>query len=73
MLIQTCHRIEGSSLTIADGDGTGFIEQQCIYVAGRFYRFTRLGDYIGTQSTIHPGNTDGRQQPSDGSWNQTHK
>ena len=64
----------GSSLTIADGDGTGFIEQQCIYVAGRFYRFTRLGDYIGTAE--HDPSRQYRwpsSSPPIGCWDQAHE
>ena len=58
--------MELGSLTITDSDCTGLVQQQRINVTGSLNGFTRLCNYIGTQGTIHTGNTDGRKQTADG-------
>ena len=66
LFINARSRMELGSLTITDSDCTGLVQQQRINVTGSLNGFTRLCNHIGTQGTIHTGNTDGRKQTADG-------
>ena len=73
MFIHSAYRIESGSTTITDRNRTGFIEQERIDIASRLDSFTGFRNHIGTQGTIHTGNTDSREKASDRRRNQTYK
>ncbi len=57
-------------LTIAERDGSCFVEQQHIHIACRFHGATRHGDHVALDHPIHARNADGRKQPADGGGNE---
>ena len=58
-------RVEFGRLAVADGDGSRFVEQQRVDVAGRFDGLARFGDDVRTQRPVHSGDPDRRQQSPD--------
>ena len=73
MLIHTGNRIEFRSLTVTDCNRTSLVQQQSVDVTGRLHSLTGFGNHVGTQSTVHSGNTDGRKQTADGRRNQANE
>ncbi len=58
---------------VADGDGSGLVQEQRIHVAGNFHRLAALGHDVGPQGAVHAGDADGRQKGADGRGDQTHQ
>ena len=57
--------MEPGGLAVADGDRTGFVQQQRVDVACGFDGAARFGNYVGLQRTVHTGDADGREQSPD--------
>ena len=65
------HRQKRHSLAIAQSDGTGFVQQQDVHVAGGLNGAPAHSQHIGLIQTAHAGNADGRKQCADGGRSQT--
>ena len=72
-LVHTFGRIERRSLTVAYGDCSCLVEQERIHIARCLHSLTALGNDIGTQGTIHTGDTNGRKQSADSGRYQTYE
>ena len=53
-------------LTIAQGDGAGFVQKQRVHIAGRFHGAARHGQDVKAHQPVHAGNADGGQKRADG-------
>lgn len=51
-------------MTVAQGNGPGFIEQQNVHVTGGFDGSPGRGDHVGLHHAAHARHTDGGQQVS---------
>ena len=60
-------------LAIAQGDGTGLVQQQGIHVAGGFDRASAHGQHVVLDETVHAGDADGRKQTADGGGNEAYQ
>ena len=52
--------------TIAESDGSGLVQQQCIDVAGSLHRAPRHRKNVEAHQAVHTRNTDGGQKRPDG-------
>ena len=59
-------RHELRRLAVADRDRAGLVQEQRVDVAGQLDRLAALGDDVGHQRPVHPGDADRRQQGADG-------
>ena len=67
------HRLELGRLPVAEGDGAGLVEQQCIDVPGGLDRAARHRQHVEADKTVHTGDADRRQQRADGGRDQGHE
>ena len=51
----------------------GVDEKVHVNIASGFHGASTCRDDVSAEHTAHPGDTDRRQQPTDGGWNQTHQ
>ena len=65
--INTIYRNELRCLSIAQGDCSGFVKHQNVYITGGFNGTTTHGQNICLVQSGHTGNTDGRKQSANGS------
>ena len=65
--INTIYRNELRCLSIAQGDCSGFVKHQNVYITGGFNGTTTHGQNICLVQSGHTGNTDGRKQGTNGS------
>ena len=72
-LFDAARRQESRGLTVAEGDGAGFIQQQYVDIAGGFHRAAAGGDNVGAEHSAHPGDADSGEQAADGGRDQTHQ
>ncbi|CCJ81125.1 hypothetical protein BN134_1855 [Cronobacter dublinensis 1210] len=64
---------ERGGLTVAKRDGAGFIKQQHVHIARRFYRAPAGGYHVRAQHPAHARHADGGEQPADGRRDETHQ
>jgi hypothetical protein len=68
-----CHPIDGDeiySLSVAERNRTGLIQQKHIHVAGSFYRPPGQRDDVALDHAIHAGDANRRKQATNGGRNQ---
>ena len=60
-------------LPVAEGDGAGLVEQQDVDVSGRLDRAPRHREHVALEQSVHAGDANRAQQPTDGRGNQAHE
>ncbi len=73
MLTDAVHRNELDSLAIANCDGPGLVEKQCVDVAGSFHGLAAHGQNVVLHDAVHAGDADSGKQSSDGGGNQAYQ
>ena len=71
--INTIYRNELRCLSIAQGDCSGFVKHQNVYITGGFNGTTTHGQNICLVQSGHTGNTDGGKQGTNGSRRKAHQ
>ena len=71
--INTIYRNELRCLSIAQGDCSGFVKHQNVYITGGFNGASTHGQNICLVQSGHTGNTDGRKQGTNGSRRKAHQ
>src|SRR3990172_9077749 len=66
-------RFELSGLTVAEGDGACFVEEERGAVSGGLHRPSAHGKDVGLDESVHAGDADGGQQGADGGGDQRHQ
>jgi hypothetical protein len=62
---------ELSGLAVAEGDGSGLVEEQGVHVAGSFNGPAAHGQHVVLNEAVHPGDADGGEQAADGGGDET--
>ncbi len=60
-------------LAVAERDRAGLVEQQHVDVARGLDRAPRVGDHVGLDHAVHPGDADRREQTADRGRDQAHE
>ena len=63
-------RNELRGLTVAEGDGARFVEQQHIHIAGRLHGPAAHREHVLLHQSIDAGDADRAQQAADGRWDE---
>ena len=70
-LVRATDRHELGRAAVTDGDRAGLVEQERIDIAGDLDGLAALGDQVGRERPVHPGNTDRGEQRANRGGNQT--